>query len=449
MPASGVEGAVACENPVPRCNYGAMRSAPTRMNFRILSWLALAWLLVATGRSQTPTGVFLDREGNLRWQLDFSSGLLSVESMTNLASPRWIPRIASLISTPSGSLALQAKTNIRTEFFRVKVHPTAGNPAGMRLVPEGEFLMGDDNLSTYAYEKPAHWVYISRFYVDPYEVTNEQMREMLQWALDNQRVTVSRTKMVSANWGDQEPLVQCRGTTDAIAHNEVLFTNNVFQVFPDKDQNPCVGISWYGAVAFCNWRSERAGLEPCYNLTNWTCDFTKPGFRLPTEAEWEKAARGGRTGHNFPWESPSSGNNFIRQINTNLATYTPVGLPHPFRTTPVGYYNGSQEPAGPDTINGYGLYDVVGNVREWCWDWLDPEFYAKPEASLPDPTGPGPDYIVTFPTKLTGPVRASRGGSFDEPQKNVRSAYRGQDYQSSPEFTHWYHGMRCVRRVVE
>jgi formylglycine-generating enzyme required for sulfatase activity len=387
----------------------------------------------------------LDRLGNLTWQIDFTNGLIAIERSTNLTGG-WTPYKAAIISNATGVLTLPV-TN-RNEFFQVIMADSASNPPGMQLVPAGDFLMGDDNPLTYPNEKPRHPVYVSTFCIDQFEVTNGQMSEMMQWAYDQGLLAVNSAKLVTSAWGDGEPLLHCKGFSLATGYNQVTYTNGVFGVEEGKANNPCVGVSWFGAVAFCNWRSQREGLDPCYDLTNWTCNFTRNGYRLPTEAEWEKAARGGYTGHNFPWTSPMGNNNsYTGQIATNQATYTPIGLPHPFRTTPVGNYNGSQDPPGPDTRNGYGLYDVVGNVREWCWDWYGTNWYSQAGALAPDPTGPPSGDVVVLTTGGTGPTRVTRGGSFDENQKNVRCAFRGQSYQSAPHYTHWYHGMRCVRRL--
>jgi len=141
-----------------------------------------------------------------------------------------------------------------------------------------------------------------------------------------------------------------------------------------------VNVSWYDCLKWCNARAERDGLTPAYytsgtqdaiyrtgslDLSNACVNWDAAGYRLPTEAEWEKAARGGLVGHHYPWQS--YGGTCSNHIDGSRANYWNSGDPYG-GTTPVGYYNGNQTPAGIDMANGYGLYDIVGNAYEWCWD---------------------------------------------------------------------------------
>jgi len=178
-------------------------------------------------------------------------------------------------------------------------------------------------------------------------------------------------------------------------------------------------VRWYDVVKWCNARSEQAGKPPVYytdaGLTqvyrtgetdavfaNWAAK----GYRLPTEAEWEKAARGGLSAQRFPW-----GNT----ITQNLANYYGnTGLSYdlgPNGYNAIGSIGGTSpatSPAGSFALNGYGLNDMAGNIWEWCWDW-----YGTPYAGGTDPHGPP-----------SGSNRVLRGGSWYYIADFARCAYR-------------------------
>jgi formylglycine-generating enzyme required for sulfatase activity len=260
-----------------------------------------------------------------------------------------------------------------TDRCRVRVIADDGSggvaPPGMSLVPGGSFQMGD-NLDSIAAAQPVHTVSLSPYFIDQLEVSQGRWEQVRQWATNN-------------------------GYTDLPASG----------VFGFRDHYPTDNINWYAAVKWCNARSQMENLIPAYytdsaqttvyrtgsvDLVNGAVRWAASGYRLPTEAEWEKATRAGANGLRYPW-----GNT----ISNSQANYLSSG--DPFETvevesTPVGYYNGNQIPAGTNMANGYGLYDVAGNAAEWCWDWYD-SYPALPQSN---PHGPA-----------TGSARVNRGAS--------------------------------------
>ena len=153
---------------------------------------------------------------------------------------------------------------------------------------------------------------------------------------------------------------------------------------------PVVGVSWFDAVAYCDWLSGTLGM----------------GFRLPTEAEWERAARGGLEQKLYPWGDEPI---FARENYADRWKEAP-------------------EPVGTSDPNGYGLFDMCENVHEWCSDWYDPGYYAVSPAQNPA----GPD---------TGVRRASRGGAWRHHLKIARCAARSS---IPPEFKYADYGFRVA-----
>ncbi len=154
-------------------------------------------------------------------------------------------------------------------------------------------------------------------------------------------------------------------------------------------ERPVEQVSWHDAVGFCNGLSERFGLSPAYRLSgeSVSCDFDAPGFRLPTEHEWEVGARAGT-------EQVYAGSDSLDE---------------------VGWYrdnSGDETHAvGQKQANGWGLHDMSGNVWEWCWDW----YGGYPDGTVRDPRGP-----------QSGAVRVRRGGAWDDSPQNARVAYRSR-----------------------
>ncbi len=300
-----------------------------------------------------------------------------------------------------------------------RVHAETG-PPGFSIIPAGTFQMGDNYAEGEIYERPVHQVHVSRFLMARYETTHEQMRAVLQWAYDGGLISVN-AETVTNTEGTPQPFLSFTANDSGRQATYLRFADGAFYVEHDKGNFPMGGVTWYGALAYCNYRSDMEGRPRCFSFHDWSCDFTKSGYRLPTEAEWEKAARGGLTGHHYSWSSAGGG--FAEHIASHMAKYYSTRDPWyytPYNwTTPVGYFDGNQldygVPAGNDMVNGYGLYDMVGNVWEWCWDNWKGDWYSQPEASLPDTAGP----------ILTGAVtKVIRGGSFGYFARDLRVACR-------------------------
>jgi sulfatase modifying factor 1 len=310
--------------------------------------------------------------------------------------------------------------SVRQRFYRlalVGVSNESMSPYGFTLIPAGSFLMGDQSnpLVGDFWELPVYTVQVSAFYIGKYEVTKEEWDAVRAWGLTN-------------------------GYTDLAAGNG---TGN--GSYASKGANhPVHSIAWYDMVKWCNVRSQKEGLAPCYTVSGEiyktgqsapACNWSANGYRLPTEAEWEKAARGGVAGKNFPWGtdtiSHGEANYYASFIDGTGNKYaydvSPTRGYHP--TYAVGGYPYSS-PVGSFAPNGYGLYDMAGNMWEWCWDW----YGSYSSTSQPDPGGPA-----------SGSSRVGRGGSWEYSANSCRVAVR---YGAAPAYGSFAVGFRIARSSV-
>lgn len=427
---------------------------PKRITSFLLGLTLIVHLLCSGAFGSTNLVISLHPDGTLSWDQAFTNGVLTIESTTNLSTGIWLPYLNVLTTNGSGIVLTTnesgaspvAFTN-RVAFYRGLAADASMSPTGMVLVPGGYFQMGDNYNDGRADEYPVHTVYVSQFYIDKFEVTNRKVRDVYQWAYDHGLVYTPDLRLIKSNVGTNVTLFALHwdsySTNDTRYWSGITFSNGLFSLVPGREDQPCIDISWYGAAAYCTFKSLMEGLNPCFELTNYTCDFSKNGYRLPTEAEWEKAARGGTTDNHYPWLS--YGDSYNSFINSNMANYTPPTLPHPFHMKPVGYYNGEQTPPGPNMANGYGTYDMAGNAREWCFDFYGSNWYSQPGATLPNPTGPTNGDLVTFGS-VTAPGRVTRGGSFDLGPFDLRVTDRIAQPPVLPTAASWYNGFRTVRR---
>jgi formylglycine-generating enzyme required for sulfatase activity len=294
-------------------------------------------------------------------------------------------------------------------------------PGDMVLIPGGQFAMGRHNGSGDNDELPVHDVYIDAFRMDVYETTNRRYAAYLNGAYPSQIKVVSGIVFGIADTGLDYPYCN---TTASSQYSRIDWDGSTFTVTTAKRDHPMLEVSWYGAAAYANWRSSEESREPSYDLDSWTCDFDANGYRLPTEAEWEYAARGGEHTpyYTYPW-----GNT----INGSHANYENSGdpwdnLPYP-QTTQVGYYDGNHWPF-IDMANGYGLYDMAGNVWEWCNDWYDADYYDS--SPYDNPKGPG-----------SGDFRVLRSGSWYNGEYYLRCANRIRYF---PEYRKFSVGFRLA-----
>ncbi len=283
----------------------------------------------------------------------------------------------------------------------------------MLPIPAGEFEMGDHSGIGERGELPVHTVRLDAFYMGKYEITNHLYCDFLNSA----DVTVFQSMVfASSDIGHNYPYLDTYAGNPAC---QIAYDNGTFTVVRadeiDMADHPVATATWYGAAAYCNQRSLREGLDPCYDLSTWQCDFTKNGYRLPTEAQWEYAARGGylETYYRYPW-----GSDAIDGDMANYDRHNPLGLSSYPYTTPAGHYPG----------HGYGLSDIAGNVWEWCNDWYDAAYYS--DSPVNNPAGP-----------TTGTWRVLRGGSWVSSGQICRVAYRGR---STPAERYYAFGFRVV-----
>jgi uncharacterized delta-60 repeat protein len=321
--------------------------------------------LTALGWSGLAVSLEISSDGGATWTVPVTTASGDIGSSV-------APGIGKVIVWNAGTDWLQSySTEMR---FRLVADD------GFALIPGGNFTMGRTSGDT-DINAPPVTVTVSAFYMKEKETTKAQWDEVRAWGVSN-------------------------GYTDLVAGEGKSL------------DHPVQSVSWFDVVKWCNARSEKEGLNPCYIVNNEVMRtgetvpdvrWTVAGYRLPTEAEWEKAARGGVEGARYPW-----GADFISHDNANYyATWESFGNQstgyHPLYTAGTG---AKTSPVGSFLANGYGLYDMAGNVFEWCWDWYNANYYSS---GVTDPRGP-----------QNGSARVNRGGSWGSSVAgNPRAANRG------------------------
>ncbi len=325
--------------------------------------------------------------------------------------------------------------------------PVRADLTDMVFVGAGQYRMGDTFGGGDVDEWPAHNVYVSSFYIDVYETTNSKYVEFLNSAYAQGLIDVSAGYVYKA--GDTEPYC----ATYPAEQSGITFGGGTFSVRTGKQDHPVIVVTWYGALAYSNWRSEQAGLTPCYDLETWTCDFTADGYRLPTNAEWEKAAGWDPAlEYHFRFGEHTDGCGFSCLDEQRANTFGNAEIEDPWddqwdianmveETTPVGFYNGDlhleEDFNWPGTQTSYqtqnaqcyyGCYDMSGNVYEWAWDRYAEQYYSY--SPYRDPQG----YDIGGRHVVCG------GGWFHSPL-NSRSANKTAFY---PDAGNYEVGFRCA-----
>lgn len=343
---------------------------------------------------QVPASIRSVNEG-VELRFNTASGIYyEIHDSSNLAA--WAPVETALLGNGAEVVRAYPINGVPKRFFRVS---SVTVPATLTPIPGGGFMMGnsiagDDDISS-------HEVTVSGFYMARNPVTKTEWDAVRSWAIGN-------------------------GYNDLAAGSG------------KAGNHPVQTVTWWDSVKYCNARSQQEGLTPVYTVggavmktgaTVPTVDWNANGYRLPTEAEWEKAARGGLSGKRFPWGdtiSHSQSNYFALDlfsydlsgaVNNYHPDYDVGGFPY-------------TSPAGSFAANGYGLNDMAGNVWQWCWDWYG-TYETGPVA---DPRG-----------VASGLYRVIRGGSWGDPTSNCRVAFRNA---TPPDNTDYTFGFRVVRISV-
>lgn len=371
---------------------------------KLFSWMAGPWQQrwrSAQRRAGLPSG----------WAPLIASGL-GFAGLAGLAGGCDRPPVPSA-STQAGT---QASTQASTQ--------------GMVWIAGGEFSMGSDARLAQADERPAHPVRVDGFWMDSTEVTNAQFRKFVEatgFVTDAERPPDLAALMAQVPPGTPPP------PAELLVPGSLVFTPPQAPGQPwwewraaanwrrpegpasdlsGKDDHPVVHVSWRDASAYAGWA----------------------GKRLPTEAEWEFAARGGLHAAPFVWGDQKD------DLGTRMNTWQ--GQFPTVRERGDGYADTS--PVGSFPPNGYGLYDVAGNVWEWVADWYRPDTYPRRAGGgvVVNPTGPTSSFD---PDEPYSPKRVCRGGSY-LCSDNYCTGYRpSARMKSSPDTSLAHTGFRCVR----
>lgn len=283
------------------------------------------------------------------------------------------------------------------------------NPYGMVLIPSGSFMMGQADEDVAATQVSFNKrVTISSFYMDDTEITNHEYRQFVSALMTDSLSVLGEEEIMSKYYPDTTVWKK-----DFTYHNGDPMLEYYYS-HPAFDTYPVVGVSWVAARYFCGWRSNLYN-----NYRSKEGLFHSPNFRLPTEAEWEWAARGGRASAKYPWGNPYVANGkgcYLANFKPQRGNFDADGYPY---TAPANAYN----------ANDYGLYNMAGNVAEWTLD-----AYADNATILNWDMNPMND-------NRDEPRKIVRGGSWKDVAYYLETGTRSWEMENAKRS---YIGFRCV-----
>jgi formylglycine-generating enzyme len=342
----------------------------------------------------------------------------------------WIPGVGLAVLAIGLAVAIPTWSAVPSDCASSHAPCPQPSPSGMVWIPGGEFTMGSAFELARTDEKPPHRVRVDGFWMDATEVTNAQFRQFVD---ATGYVTTAEQPPKLEEIMAQLPPGSPPPPRELLVPGSLVFTlpskgevggwqwtpganwrqpEGPGSTLADKDAHPVVHVSWFDATAYCRWA----------------------GKRLPTEAEWEYAARGGLEDQPYVWgaDPPNAG---APRANTWQGTF-------PFVNTGADGYL-TTGPVRTFAPNGYGLYDMAGNAWEWVQDWYRPDTYAHRARQAVTSTPQGPDSSYD-PQEPTVPKRVHRGGSY-LCHESYCSGYRpSARMKASPDTSLSHTGFRCV-----
>ena len=328
-----------------------------------------------TRKFSTPATFILDKRGVVQWRMVEENWKIRPTNELILAALAKVKLGEDASGVTLQSVSLTKDPAPAGSLRAVSGHGKIDN---MVLISAGPFKMGTQG--RFGRDSAQHEVDLDAFYIDKYEVTNRQYRLFLQDIAN------------SGDHGSCYPLEAQNKT-----HRPKYWEDSRY----NGDDFPVVGVDWFDAYAYCAWA----------------------GKQLPTEAQWEKAARGGLEGGEYPWgegKDPGRAN-----ININVgegAVDRKANL-----GTDADWQGHGPTPVGSYKLYGFGLFDMTGNAEEWCWDWYDQDYYRQSPGK--NPVGPS-----------GGVLKVVRGGSWHH-----ASGRSGTRYTHSPNRREIFLGFRCVK----